>query len=84
MVIIQHVVGVVVKHVLQEKTKLNKDFIFMVRDGHRILGTTLYILGKINILIGLYYFNQIVLFAIFAIWMISIFVIMMLFEVKRL
>lgn len=43
------------KYVLLERTKKNLDFILLIRDGHRIHGTILYMVGKTNILIGIYY-----------------------------
>ena len=69
------------KYFFEERTKNNRQFVLDVRNIHRIIGTALFILGKINIYIGLYSFGLNTLLIVAVVWSFTLLFIMSGFEV---
>ena len=65
-----------------DKTKQDRSIALKMKIGHGFMGTLLYLLGKAEIFIGLWHYDQTLLAILFIIWTFLLLVFRVLSEVK--
>ena len=75
--------GVVIKVLLEDKSGKNREFALSMRKGHAIHGTLLYLLGKADVLIGMFINEVPVLTILVIIWYILLIILRIILEVSN-
>jgi len=81
-VVLQHVMGIVMKYLLEQKEKKNNEILYKIKIAHMILGTAMFLLAKVNINIGFKVNDYDLLFALNLAWTILMVLIRVSFTVK--
>lgn len=74
--------GVVIKVLLEDKSGKNREIALSMRKGHAIHGTLLFLLGKADVLIGMFINEVPVLSILVIIWYILLFILRLILEVN--
>ncbi|CAD8078937.1 unnamed protein product [Paramecium sonneborni] len=82
-VVIQHVLGVIVKHLLEATEKQNRQILFTIRIIHVILGTIMYLAAKVDIILGFVKNEEKILLALGIIWTVLLILIRIGLEIYK-